>query len=251
MKPRISVITVNYNNRDGLARTQRSLEAQSIWAPSTEWIVVDGGSTDGVQETIDTSKLDNIHFLSSLDDGIYDAMNRGLARCTGDWVLFLNSGDTLADENVLARLLVDISKRNSHQDVLVGDWISSFPKGEFYRKARSQRYLVHSLPSSHQSILFPAHALANFEYDTSYCIAGDYFICAWLLMANCNFILLHFAVSRFEMGGMSYSHPLTLIREAARVQRKVLGLNRLVVACSIAIRIASITRLRVKYSLQS
>jgi putative colanic acid biosynthesis glycosyltransferase len=246
--PTISIITVNYNNRDGLERTTRSLEAQTTWDSRVEWIVVDGGSNDDPEAVLNACSLPSLHYSSAPDSGIFDAMNRGLSRVSGEWVLFLNSGDALADTHVIDRLISSVNGSDSARDVLVGDWVSALPGGERYRKARGERYLIHSLPSSHQAILFPTAALHDFEYDISYKITGDYYICAWLLRAGCRFRRLHYPVALFEAGGRSYENPVTLLREAARVQRQVSRSSATVIACSLAFRITSILRLRASYS---
>ena len=92
---RLSIITVNYNNREGLVRTARSVVEQTFY--DFEWIVVDGGSTDGsvgvIQEYADRIAWS----VSEPDGGIYEAMNKGLDRASGKYVQFLNSGDSFID----------------------------------------------------------------------------------------------------------------------------------------------------------
>ena len=99
MSNKISVITICRNCRDDLERTVRSVVSQTY--PNVEYVVVDGGSTDGTmqmlasyQECIDT-------LISEPDDGIYDALNKGVRAATGEWILCLNAGDTLTSNHIL------------------------------------------------------------------------------------------------------------------------------------------------------
>jgi glycosyltransferase involved in cell wall biosynthesis len=95
---KVSVITINRNNAEGLERSIRSLEAQSA---ACEYIVVDGGSTDHSMDIVRQSKAVT-RFLSEKDNGIYHAMNKGLSMASGDYVYFLNSGDEFYSSKVLS-----------------------------------------------------------------------------------------------------------------------------------------------------
>ena len=95
----VSIITINYNNLEGLKKTMRSVVTQT-WK-EFEYILIDGGSTDGSAEYIE-SQSDNLnYYISEKDSGIYNAMNKGIKKATGDYLLFLNSGDHLSDNRVL------------------------------------------------------------------------------------------------------------------------------------------------------
>ncbi|HBR4018224.1 TPA: glycosyltransferase, partial [Klebsiella pneumoniae] len=94
---KLSIITVAYNNRAGIEQTFNSLDyIDDKDMPSIEWVVIDGGSTDGTYDYLCTLKSKiAIKYLSEKDQGIYDAMNKGILMSSGDYALFLNSGDTL------------------------------------------------------------------------------------------------------------------------------------------------------------
>src|SRR5215204_5788299 len=99
------IITINYNNAPNLRGTIESVINQTYRA--IEYLVIDGGSTDGSVDIIKEfgNKID--YWVSEKDKGIYNAMNKGLIRATGDYVLYLNSGDYFADSSVLSDFLVD------------------------------------------------------------------------------------------------------------------------------------------------
>lgn len=103
MTSTLSIVTVVRNDRAGLASTAASLAAQQ-WT-GFEWIVVDGASTDGTRELLDSIHPRPAHWVSEPDDGIYDAMNKGWAAATGEWVLFLNAGDTLCTPATLTDVI--------------------------------------------------------------------------------------------------------------------------------------------------
>lgn len=99
---RISIITINYNNVNGLKRTIDSVLAQT--AQDFEYIIVDGGSKDGSKELIEKHDADISSWVSEKDMGIYDAMNKGIAMSHGEYLLFLNSGDCFIDCEVLDKV---------------------------------------------------------------------------------------------------------------------------------------------------
>lgn len=101
--PVISVITVCFNNKDGLEKTLKSFAAQNF--SQKEIIVVDGGSHDGTEKTIQRYKNIIDHFICESDNGIYDAINKGIRRASGKWVVCMNAGDIFASDTVLSEIL--------------------------------------------------------------------------------------------------------------------------------------------------
>jgi len=114
---KLSIITINYNNANGLKKTMESVLAQT--SQEFEYIVVDGGSTDGSKEVImhfanhlTISPSHHLRWLSEPDTGIYNAMNKGIRMAKGEYVQFLNSGDYLVANDVTARMLNFLNRRN-------------------------------------------------------------------------------------------------------------------------------------------
>ena len=97
---KLSIITINYNNREGLKRTIESVVNQTF--TDFEWILIDGGSTDGSKELIEQYSNRFSYWVSEPDNGIYNAMNKGLRAAKGDYLQFLNSGDRLYNAQSLA-----------------------------------------------------------------------------------------------------------------------------------------------------
>jgi glycosyltransferase involved in cell wall biosynthesis len=117
MSAKLSIITITYQAEKYLERTIQSVLAQGNRA-EIEYIIIDGASKDGTLDLIETYKSQVDQFISEPDKGIYDAMNKGLQRATGDYVIFMNAGDTFADENTVAQIFASMT---SNPDVLVGD----------------------------------------------------------------------------------------------------------------------------------
>jgi glycosyltransferase involved in cell wall biosynthesis len=112
---KLSIITVNLNNDTGLRKTIESVICQTNTA--IEFIIIDGGSSDGSRDIIKEFTEKIAYWVSEPDSGIYNAMNKGILKATGEYCLFLNSGDWLADENVVA----DFFKKDFHDDIVLGD----------------------------------------------------------------------------------------------------------------------------------
>ena len=120
MSCRVSIITVVLNAKEKIERTIRSVLSQTY--PNIEYIVIDGGSTDGTCEAIGKYNEKISHYVSEKDNGLYDAMNKGLSMATGDWIAFMNAGDVYSSPTVLA----DVFSKNDLAgfDVVYGDAVS-------------------------------------------------------------------------------------------------------------------------------
>ncbi len=142
---KISIITINYNNAEGLRRTMQSVLSQVIPAEhELEYIIIDGASTDGsvdvikelVQQRSDSVLSSEavqhspmqIHWQSEPDNGIYHAMNKGIQLVTGEYIQILNSADELADNTVISRMLTALLDAGK-PSILYGNMIKCFPDG--------------------------------------------------------------------------------------------------------------------------
>ena len=111
---KLSIITINYNNRDGLQKTIDSIVSQSF--KDFEWIVIDGGSTDGSRELIEQHAERFSYWVSEPDKGVYNAMNKGIVQAKGEYINFMNSGDGFASSTILE----EIFSASHTADVLYG-----------------------------------------------------------------------------------------------------------------------------------
>ena len=120
----LSIITVNFNNKKGLIQTIETVVNQEC--KDFEWIIVDGGSTDGSVEVIQDHIKHVDFWVSELDQGVYDAMNKGIKVATGDYILFLNSGDYFYT-NEATKI---INSLESNTDFIIYDYIKKYQKNE-------------------------------------------------------------------------------------------------------------------------
>ena len=103
---KFSIITINLNNDAGLQKTTQSVFGQNF--KDFEYIVIDGGSKDGSIALIEANKDRLSYWISEVDSGVYNAMNKGIQKATGEYLLFLNSGDYLMHENILAEVATSL-----------------------------------------------------------------------------------------------------------------------------------------------
>jgi len=196
---------------------------------SVEWIVIDGGSTDGSLDVIDAYCESIAYWQSEKDDGIYDAMNKGLARATGDYVLFLNSGDYFITDDSLRMVAQSVVQVEQLPGMILVGAAYKFPHGHDMTQMprRIEDHIYHSTPITHQAVFFNRRIHQQHPYDTRYRNAGDYeCMCQFFLRGETRRYIDTALV--FSMRGgdsITQNHPWRHAREAARIQREVLGMG--------------------------
>lgn len=196
MRPLISIITVNYNNENGLAKTLESVKCQIM--TDFEHIIIDAASKDGSMALIcnyeDSIKNYEVRYVSENDDGIYDGMNKGILRSNGLWLYFLNSGDTLANCEVLS----DLKLHNySYYNVIYG---KLFIKNVDTRPYIHQVLEYGLINASHQAMFIKNIT----SYDVSYKIYGDYELLARIYKLDpSRFAYINKFIAIRESGGVS------------------------------------------------
>lgn len=201
---KISIITVNLNNKEGLKKTIESVINQTVY-DKVEYIIIDGGSTDGSVEIIEEFK-DKLHYyVSEQDDGIYNAMNKGIKVSTGDYLLFLNSGDYLSENNVLERAFPYLQ-----YDIVYGnEWkVNERHKGPYEAKYPDKLdegfFRRTTLP--HQSTFIKAELLKENPYSESYKIISDWKFFIEAFRCGKNYKHMPFIVSVYDCSGFSCQH---------------------------------------------
>ncbi len=199
----LSIITINYNDHVGLRKTIESVKSQSYI--NIEYVVIDGRSTDASLEVIATNRNFITYWISEPDSGIYNAMNKGLKNATGEYVLFLNSGDILAHNTVIEQVISlltgeDIIYGNLSMQENSGSWTKSYPA------VPTLSYLFEdSLPHS-GSLFIKKTAFKNdlSLYDETLQIVSDW---KWTALAifkhNYTFKHIDMVVSIFDRAGVS------------------------------------------------
>lgn len=214
-----SVVTVTRNNLDGLKRTHKSLGAQTF--RDFEWVVVDGGSTD---ETVAYLTPTKAIWCSEPDQGIYDAMNKALAECKGEYILFLNAGDILASPNVFSRLAQSVHEHKFKPDFIYGDSLETRGAGKqpALKMARDHRKLRRGMFTHHQAMLYRRTATGKLRYDTRYKIAADYdFTCRFLKRKKICAMYVELPICVFESGGLSQKYAEAGRHEQAMIRKNL------------------------------
>lgn len=206
-----SIITVNYNNRDGLRKTIESVVNQTC--RDLEYIVIDGGSTDGSKEVIleYQDKID--YWVSEPDKGIYHAMNKGTKAAHGEYLNFMNSGDCFYDSNVLMNM-----KEHLLSDIVEGRLLNlstnSFP---FKPESEQTMMFFYSSNLDHQATFIRRQLLIDTPYDENLKIVSDWkFFLKKIIFENASFRSIPVNVARYE--GMGVSAKELQLQEAERQQ---------------------------------
>lgn len=201
----ISIITVNFNNKNGLKRTIESVLTQTY--KNIEYLIIDGNSTDGSKEVIENIKDKLSYCVSEKDNGIYDAMNKGVKHATGDYCLFLNSGDFFVNKHVLSQIFFD---KTYCDDLLIGrqKYINSERKissSPIIRVAElnMQYFISSTLP--HQATFIKRDLLFKCGlYNENYRIVADWVFWIETIVKNkCTVKVIPHYISYMEQGGVS------------------------------------------------
>ena len=218
MKVRLSVVTVNLNNADGLRKTMDSVLSQTIFS-EIEYIVIDGASTDGSVEEIRERSKDLKFWCSEKDSGVYNAMNKGIANCTGDYILFLNSGDHFLEENTVEKAL-----EGANEDIIYG-FIES-PRGVQTSLERLTTSALLKISLHHQATFIKRELFERFgTYAEDNKFESDWeFFLKCILVEKVKVRRYPHPVSFFEMGGLSSNERLEELKmlEKIKVVQRVL-----------------------------
>lgn len=199
---RLSIITINYNNLEGLKKTFKSVVNQTF--ADYEWIIIDGGSTDGSKEFIEANQDRFAYWVSEPDRGIYHAMNKGIRQAHGEYISFMNSGDYYAYKTTLANVI----ESNREADILFGYMINEKMRNVYSTDAMTNNipwYHLYSTTIPHQSAFIRGSLFDRVGlYDESFKITGD---CKFFLNAILNhrasYEFIPTVVAIFEDGGIS------------------------------------------------
>ncbi len=164
--PNVTIITVVYNGAATLERTVKSVLAQAHHG--IEYVVIDGGSTDGTVPILEKYGDKIACWVSERDNGIYDAMNKGISLARGKWIYFLGADDFLSDENVIDSLALDREKEAQ----LVFGYVTD-DRGNVFESRFGWRTLLHNTVH-HQSAFYRAELFKDFRYSTVVPVVGDY-----------------------------------------------------------------------------
>lgn len=209
---KLSIITINYNNAEGLLKTMESVLKQTYL--DFEYIIVDGASTDGSVDIIreyvakaesQELRVKSIIWTSEPDTGIYDAMNRGIRKAKGEYTLMLNSGDYLVDECVLERIILELDGTDIVQGNNIEECSGKTYRNRGYGKSDIDFFDVMKGHFLHQSSFCKRDLFERYGYfDESYKMSGDtkfFMIC--LGRNDATFKYVDMDVANYDMSGIS------------------------------------------------
>ncbi len=210
--PKLSIITVNFNNNEGLKQTLSSIKQQNY--TNYEHIIIDAGSTDNSLETILTYQKNNTHltfWISEPDKGIYDGMNKGIKHANGEYLYFLNTGDCLK-ENVLEKIEFDGTK------YIYGDVTVITANGNRYDKIYPDSIDPISILLSdticHQACFIHNSLFKNTLYNTNYKIVADWgHIVDNIIFKKCNYKHVPFLIVDYDESGFSVMNGWQVVLE--------------------------------------
>lgn len=197
---KLSIITVNYNNLEGFRKTAESVVAQTF--RDYEWIIIDGGSTDGSRELIEQYAEHIAYWVSEPDKGIYNAMNKGLRQAKGDWLQFLNSGDELSE----ATILEEVFALPMEGDVMYGDNYCTLDGKVVGKKVYPEEislYYFYLCTINHQAAFYRRDVFEGLEYDERFRISADIALNCSLVYRNKRFVHIPLFVVRYDISGIS------------------------------------------------
>ena len=200
---KLSIITINYNNADGLKKTIESVVHQSF--KDIEYIIIDGGSLDGSTEIIKEYSNQINYYTSEKDDGIYNAMNKGIIKSNGEYLLFLNSGDYFVHNNIIETFIEGIED----YDLIYGDEIRFYLDGKTFQKKYpdllSFSFLAFFGGLPHQASLIKRSLFVELGlYDENFKIISDWkFFMLAIFKKQCKYLHKDLFVVYYNFEGMS------------------------------------------------
>lgn len=227
MQPFFSIVTAVYNAERAVAATAASLMGQDF--RDFEWIVVDGGSTDGTLDAIRpflTADRDTL--ISESDRGVYDAMNKGLRQARGRVVQFLNAGDRFADAGVLGAVAAAF---DDDVDAVYGNSIYELSNGlTVFKPAKDvSKDKYRRIPFCHQALFARREVHLRFPYDLTYRIAADYAMIASMNRSGVRMKRLSrtLNIDTVEPTAISKAGQKRAAAEDHRIHREIMGLSPL------------------------
>jgi len=209
--PKVSIVTVAYNGGSEIEETILSVLNQSF--KNVEFIIIDGGSTDGTLEILRKydSRID--YWVSEKDSGIYDAMNKGIELARGNYLCFLNCGDRFYSEKVLANIFETFSAPSDLEQIIYGDREVRYSSGKtLISKAGVVTDLWKGSQFCHQSVFIPTSYHKAHPYNLEVPIAADFEFFFNALRNGVRFEKIDSVISSIEAGGISDTQRVEVIK---------------------------------------
>lgn len=207
-----TIVTVTFNCEDSIEKTMKSVFCQTY--TQYEYIIIDGKSTDRTTEIIRKYADKLTTFVSEKDRGIYDAMNKGAALARGKWILFLNSGDVLADASVLEKVAQRTAITTS--DIIYGD-IFVRKHGNLIIREASEPTNKHRMYFCHQSAFTRTVLIKTNPFDLRFKLSADFYFFKQCYYQNFRFEHLSLPLVIYDLTGISNTNRLAGLTENLRI----------------------------------
>ena len=218
---KLSIITVNLNNLEGLKKTYDSVVCQTF--TDYEWIVIDGGSTDGSREFIEQHQDKFAYWCSEPDKGIYNAMNKGIVRAKGEYLNFMNSGDAFVSKEIVENVFL----KQYDADIIYGIQLTNnnnrLVPVNFHKKIYWYDLFLESFP--HQASFIKRSLFLKVGlYDENYRIVSDWkWFIKSILIYGASYTFFPRAISYFASGGISSSN--IIVSETKKLKKELFPKN--------------------------
>ncbi len=237
-EPTLSVITIVYNNAASIERTMLSVLNQSY--SNIEYIIIDGASTDGTVNIIKKYEGRLAKLISEKDKGIYDAMNKGLALATGDYVLFMNSGDEIYDTQTVEKIFATAENADIYYgetEMFDENWNSLGQRRHKAPENFTWKSFKYGMSISHQAI-YIKRSLTE-PYNLTYHYSADIDWIIKIAKKATHVINTHLYVAKYLVGGMSKQKHRESLKERFKIFSHYYGflpniLNHVVIAFNLA-----------------
>lgn len=230
-RPLFTVITVVYNSESSIFETINSVFEQDC--EQVEYIVIDGGSTDGTVSFLkeNDDKID--YWISEPDRGIYDAMNKGVKLANGEWINFMNAGDLFYSEDTLSNVSLYLEGDVTYGSFAVKGRVPEViePKGNF------TPFSNRNIPYCHQALFVRSSLLKEAPFDTKYSIAADYDQYLRFLAKGVIIKRMPLVVAYYLGGGISETNKKQAATEYHSIMRKYWPLASSLIYCFRMIRL--------------
>jgi len=215
--PKISIIIISKNDYANLVTTFNSFSFPDHLKKNIQLILIDGDSKDKTQSFIKSYSSDFFKIISEPDDGIYDAMNKGIKIATNEWTIFINAGDTFADDTVLEKVFESLSDKF---DVLYGDCILKYPEFNLLKMAGEIENLWKGMITTHQSFIIKTEILKDNLFNRDYKLGADFDQIFRLYKLNHKFKYFPAPIAAVDTGGVSNTKMLSARREHYKSLRR-------------------------------
>lgn len=213
--PLITVVTVVKNGASYLEKAIRSVLAQT-W-PNIEYIIIDGGSTDGTLDIIHRYEDQLDYWISESDSGIYDAMNKAIDNAKGDWIYFLGADDQLARPETFINIVPHLDERVA---LVIGG--IRYPNGRVVRSSIGPRILIRNT-LHHQGALYNARLFKSWRYDSTLRIVADYELNLLVYLARQPYVKVKEVIAVCGNRGVSLTQWDTAVAETNALRKRHVG----------------------------